>query len=168
MEDCAGVNTSPRIRFSEREPTSRAATELIDELSRELAERYRLVWPSDGRSNFRPDEFDPTSGAFVIGELDETVVCCGAIRRFDETTAEIKRMYVRKIARGRGVGARLLAELERLAMARDYRDIVLETGSEQPEALALYERAGYSPTRAWPPYDERPYARCFRKALGRL
>lgn len=162
------MDVSPRLEFSESHPTSRAATELTDELSVELADRYRLVWPSDGRSNYRPDDFDPTSDAFVIGELDGLAVCCGALRRFDETTAEIKRMYVREIARRHGVGAQLLTELERLARIRDYHVVVLETGSEQPEALALYARSGYSPTQPWPPYDERPYAHCFRKVLELL
>jgi len=57
---------------------------------------------------------------------------------------ELKRMYVRESARGRGVARLLLAHLERTAAESGIRRLVLETGVAQPEAIALYRSSGYT------------------------
>jgi GNAT superfamily N-acetyltransferase len=152
-------------RFEAVAPTTPEATELIDELSAELAVLMEGIWPTDGRSNYVPESFDPATDAFVVGYNGQDPVCCGALRRFDQGTVEVKRMYVRPAYRSNGWGAALLAELERRARVLGYGEIVLETGEAQPAAMALYARAGYQPTAPWPPYDERDYPRCFRKRL---
>lgn len=152
-------------RFDPLTPEHPTAVTLIDELSAELASRYVGVWPLDGRTNYVAAEFDPTRDAFLVGYLDDEPTSCGALRHFGEGVVEVKRMYVRPAHRGQGWGRDLLAELEAAARRLGYSEIVLETGSEQPEALGLYAAAGYGPTLPWPPYDERPYARCFRKVL---
>lgn len=147
-------------------PTDPAAVALIEALSEELAERYAVVWPSDGRTNYVPSDFDPAADAFLIGLVDGAPACCGALRRFSDDTAEVKRMYVRPEHRGRGCGRRILEALEDAAARLGYAAVVLETGTEQPEALGLYSAAGYESVAPWPPYHERPYARCFRKELA--
>jgi len=68
----------------------------------------------------------------------------GGWRRYgDDGVGELKRMYVRESARGRGVARLLLAHLERTAAAAGIRRLVLETGLAQPEAIALYRSSGY-------------------------
>jgi GNAT superfamily N-acetyltransferase len=157
---------APAWRVESVTPTATVAAVLVDELSAELAERYAVVWPaSDGRTNYVPAEFDPRRDAFLVGHIDEEPAACGALRRFDADTVEIKRMFVRPQHRGGGWGRRMLEALEVEAHRLGYRTIVLETGTEQPEALGLYTSHGYGPTDPWPPYDERPYARCFAKDL---
>ena len=105
--------------------------------------------------------------AFVVAWLDEKSVGCGALRQVDEDTVEVKRMYVVPEARRRGIARRILAELERLAAGFDYRRIILETGTFQPEALALYAAAGYRTTTRYGRYVDNPEAQCFAKLLGR-
>jgi GNAT superfamily N-acetyltransferase len=153
------------MRVVSVEPSHPFAVLLMDEMSAEMAERYRTVWPMDGRSNYRPEHFDPASDRFLVGLVGGEPVCCGALRRFGPGVVEVKRMFVRVGARRRGLARGMLQRLERLAGAMGYAEIVLETGSEQPDAIALYTGAGYVPTAPWPPYDERPYANCFRKRL---
>jgi len=77
---------------------------------------------------------------------------CGALRRLGEDAAEVKRMYVVPEARGRGVSKALLRGLEDAAAARGWSTLRLETGPRQPEAIGLYERAGYRPIAAFGAY----------------
>jgi len=156
----------PAWRVESTPPDHPVAAQLIDELSAELAERYKVVWPSsDGRTNYVPADFDPATDAFLVGYLGDDAACCGALRRFDDAKVEIKRMFVRPAHRGSGIGRRMLDALEGEAARLGYAAVVLETGSEQPEALGLYASAGYGLVAPWPPYDERPYARCYAKDL---
>lgn len=110
--------------------------------------------------------FAPT-GRFVIVYDDEgQPIACGAIRRRDDEAAEIKRMYVRPAARGRGISRTILRELEATAMRYGYRALVLETGVRQPEAIALYETHGYTTIPNFGFYKESPLSVCYRKELG--
>jgi len=113
--------------------------------------------------------FVSPDGVFlVVRDDDGAAVACGGVCRFDETRAELKRMYVVPSLRGRGIGRQLLVELERAAVDFGYRAIVLETGDRQPEALALYESVGYARIPCYPPYDSRALSLCFEKRLPPL
>ena len=80
---------------------------------------------------------------------------CGATKRLDENTAEVKRLYVDPTTRARGVGRRLLAALEDRARETGLAGTRLDTGDNQPVALALFRAAGY---REIPDYNGNPYA----------
>ena len=110
--------------------------------------------------------FVPPDGVFlVLREDDGRPIGCGGIARFDAARGEVKRMYVVPEARGRGLGRRLLEELEAQARALGYTSVVLETGDRQPEALGLYESAGFERIPCYPPYDSRELSLCFEKRL---
>ena len=121
--------------------TSGDAQTLILELNAELSGRY----PEPGATHFTldPADVDEVRGAFLIAYGQGEPVGCGAIRRLDSETAEIKRMYVRPAVHGRGVGRRLLVAIEAEAHRLGVKRLVLETGVRQPEAIALYEHAGF-------------------------
>ena len=113
--------------------------------------------------------FVPPDGVFlVVRDDDGAAVACGGLARFDAERAELKRMYVVPAARGRGLGRRVLVELEAAARDLGYRGIVLETGDLQPEALGLYRSAGYERIPCYPPYDSRALSLCFEKRLPPL
>jgi GNAT superfamily N-acetyltransferase len=78
---------------------------------------------------------------------------------------ELKRMYVAPSHRGRGVSVALLAAIERAARALGAPRIVLQTGDRQPDAVRVYERAGYTPIPIFAPYEALTYSRCFAKPL---
>lgn len=79
---------------------------------------------------------------------------------------ELKRMYVVPARRGRGLAAVLLRAAEAAGAGLRASRIVLETGDRQPEAVRAYEKAGYRPIPAFPPYTGLPYSRCFAKDLA--
>jgi GNAT superfamily N-acetyltransferase len=143
-------------------PVSQA---LIRRLDAELLARY----PEKGATYFRLDcgEVAGDAGASLVAYVGAEPVGCGAVRRIGEGVGEIKRMYVCPAARGRGIGRTSLEALEgqarRLGMAR----LLLETGARQPEALALYRRAGYTEVPAFGEYSESPLSICMGKNLPR-
>ncbi|MFE5310100.1 GNAT family N-acetyltransferase [Isoptericola sp. NPDC056573] len=80
-------------------------------------------------------------------------------------TGEVKRLYVDGDVRGRGVARRLMAELERAARQVGFRRFVLETGTAQPEAIALYEAIGYEPIESFGDHAGLEQQRCYGKRL---
>lgn len=123
---------------------------LVAQLLAELAERY----PEHAPSPHAPRTFDPPRGAFLVALRAGEPVGCGGFRPLDDATAELKRMVTAPSARGQGVARRVLAGLEEAARAAGYRRLVLETGSRQPEAVALYRAAGYREVPAFAAYFE--------------
>ena len=123
----------------------------------------------DGRGDIGPTRdaamFEPPDGVFLAVRDEGRAVACGGVARFDETRAELKRMYVVPGARGRGLGRLLLEALEDEARKLGYAGIVLETGKDQAEALGLYTSAGYEPIPCYEPYAGQPISRCFEKRL---
>ena len=109
--------------------------------------------------------FEPPAGAFLAVRIDGRPVGCGGVCRFDETRAELKRMYVDPGARGLGLGRKLLEALEAEARRLGYVAVVLETGDRQPEALGLYTSAGYARIPCYEPYASRALSLCFEKRL---
>ena len=114
----------------------------------------------------RTEDFVPPDGAFLLARLDGRPSGCGGFSRFDDTTAELRRMYVVPEARGRGLGKALVAWLLEAARDAGYRRIRLETGNRQEEALSLYQAAGFESIPCWGPYATDPKSRCFELDLG--
>jgi GNAT superfamily N-acetyltransferase len=90
---------------------------------------------------------------------------CGALRRLDARSAEVKRMYVEPASRGSGVAAALLRSLEEQARARGWTTLRLETGPAQPDAIRLYEREGYRPIPRYGVYVGSDLSLCYERAL---
>lgn len=128
-----------------------------------VQEEYRHRYGGPDETPVDPASFVPPSGVFAVGWMDGRAVASGALRRRDDDTAEIKRMYVAPHMRRRGVGAAMLRWLEGAAVRAGYGRVVLETGDEQPEALAMYRSAGYAPVEPYGYYRCHPDAH----ALGR-
>jgi len=121
---------------------SQDASALIAALNAELSHLYT----EPGVNFFRllPDELAQGRGAFLIARSERQPVGCGAIRKLDDTTAELKRMYVLPKSRGQGVGRELLQHLEAVGRELGVARLVLETGIRQPEAISMYRKYGYT------------------------
>jgi GNAT superfamily N-acetyltransferase len=139
-------------------------TVLVDAQQAEMRGRY------EGEADIGPTReaamFLPPDGVFLVVRDEGRAIGCGGVCRYDETRAELKRMYVVPEARGRGLGRELLVALEAEARRLGYAGIVLETGDRQPEALGLYESAGYERIPCYGVYATRALSMCFEKQLG--
>jgi GNAT superfamily N-acetyltransferase len=141
-----------------------AAQALIERLNAELTERYPS--PEDRHFGLSEEQVAGTNGVFLVAALDGEAVGCGALRRLDDATGELKRMYVAPEARRLGVGRGLLDELERRARGLGLRRLVLETGLRQHEAMAMYERAGYARIECFGEYEGGGASVCMEKLLA--
>jgi GNAT superfamily N-acetyltransferase len=119
----------------------------------ELRARY-----GGGLEPGRPPSAADVAVVLLARDDDGTPLGCGALRSLGEGAAEVKRMYVVPAGRGRGVARTVLAGLERAARGRGWTTLRLETGPRQPEAVALYRRAGYRPIDAFGDYAGDPRA----------
>jgi putative acetyltransferase len=134
---------------------------LIHELDRGLRESYGdLMNIYDGHNVI--EKIDTV----VIAYMADEPVGCGCFKNFDKQTVEIKRMYVRPQQRGNGISTLILKELENWAHAAGYSNSVLETGSKQLAALAVYKKFGYMRIPDYGPYINLPDSLCFGKSLG--
>jgi len=172
---CASTSRERRttIEIAPEALTSAVAAALIAALNVELSARY----PEPGATHFHldPDEVAPGSGIFLVARWLGRPVGCGAVRWLREPAlmrelgprvGELKRMYVAPEVRGQGIGLALLARLEAEARALGLVRLVLETGTRQAEALALYRRAGYTGIPAYSEYVASPGTSvCLAKAL---
>ena len=145
------------------------AVRLIDEVQAEYVARYG----GEDATPLDPSVFEPPRGAFFVTYRDGEPVATGAWRLRDDVevfgtrqTAEVKRMYVAPAARGLGVARRMLARLEDTASAVGARVMILETGTAQPEAMALYESSGYVRIEGFGYYKEDLVNRCYGKRLA--
>lgn len=134
---------------------------MVDEVQAEYVARYG----GPDAAVVDPAEFSPPGGLFLVGLLDGDAVAMGGWRRLDTTTAEIKRMYVSQRARRRGLARRVLVELETSAARAGIAELVLNTGPEQPEAIAMYEQAGYCAVAGFGHYACHDDALFFGKSL---
>jgi GNAT superfamily N-acetyltransferase len=126
----------------------------------EIAARY-------GRPDSEPG-VAPSAGdiAHFVVAYDPDAVGCGGLRRLDDRTGEIKRMYVRAERRGTGVAGAVLTALETHARELGWTRLRLETGDQQPDAVAFYTRAGYTPIPRFGAYAAEPSSLCFERELA--
>ena len=138
------------------------ALKLIELVQGEYVVRY------GGRDEAPIDvaEFLPPEGLFLLARLDGAAAGCGGWRNLGDGRAEIKRMFTAAEHRNRGVARAVLAELERTAAAAGIEELVLETGTVQPEAIGLYESSGYHPVDGFGYYAGRPLSRSFGKRVA--
>ena len=132
-----------------------------------LAEMERRYDAPDEWDGLQPSQLAAPDGTFVLGWLDDEAIACGGLRRIDETTGEIKRMFVAEAARRRGFARAVLVEIERTARDIGYERLILETGTKQPEAIGLYLSHGYEAIDPYGVYRDSPMSRCFAKDLRR-
>ncbi len=147
------------------------AVKLNDQVQIEYQERYE----GEGDETFLdPAMFDPPKGLYLLAyDASDTPVASGGWRSHEandegyaDGDAELKRMYVVPEARGLGLARRILTVLEEDARAAGRTRMVLETGDQQPEAIALYLSSGYAASAKFGHYRFHDSSRCMTKPLG--
>jgi putative acetyltransferase len=133
---------------------------MVAELDAEMWQRYGEI-----HAQFAPHNKTDALATCVIALDGERPVGSGALRPYSAETIEIKRMFVAPAARGRGISKQILGELLAWAAELGFPAAILETGPLQPEAVGLYERAGFERTARYAPYLDQPTSICMRKSL---
>lgn len=145
----------------------------------EMDDELRIRYAGRERTMSEAERIARTSGLLVvdpatlvttllaIDDADEPVAHL-ALRRLTGALAdsiEIKRLFIRRTSRGTGLSVRLMREAEHIARGEGARRIVLQTGNRQPDAVALYEKLGYTRIPLYPPYLDLPNSHCFELPL---
>ena len=154
------------------------AVALVGALKAEIDERYAYAIATltaeeraaddDGyRAELGPEHVQAPYGTFLVATIEGRPVGCGAVKPLDRAlgVGEVKRMYTVPEARRRGVSRAVLQALEARAESLGYRALQLETGTAQPEALALYEASGWRRVPPFGRYKDDPDSVCFAKVL---
>ncbi|MDA9070562.1 GNAT family N-acetyltransferase [Flavobacteriaceae bacterium] len=101
----------------------------------------------------------------VVAFQNEQAIGCGAFRKFDANTVEIKRMYVKATYRGSGVANTVLSSLEQWASEEGFTKCVLETGNRQIDAIKFYKKSGYRSIPNYGQYAQMEDSNCFEKLV---
>src|ERR1700733_15342618 len=134
--------------------------QLVSLLNRELRERY-------GGLQSIYDSYNQISNldTVVLGYSNDLPVGCGCFKEYDNTTVELKRMYVKPDERRHGIGSSILSELEIWAKEKGFSYAVLETANKQHESIALYKKAGFSIIPNYGEYVGKEISVCMKKKL---
>jgi len=101
----------------------------------------------------------------VIAYQDNQAIGCGAFKKLDNETIEIKRMYVKFAHRGSGTAQAILNSLELWASEKGFKKCILETGNRQVEAIKFYKKAGYKSIPNYGQYTHMEDSNCFEKLV---
>lgn len=148
------VELSP-VRLSLEAPGSADARWCLRQYFAELDERFENGFDQTRGNNFTEAEMTPPAGYLIVARSDGAPVGCGALKRLDADVGEIKRVWIAREMRGRGVASRLMDELETLARKVGFHTVKLDTNKALTEAHALYRKRGYRETER---YNDNPYA----------
>lgn len=135
---------------------------LIKKLDKDLSDRYGSL--QDYYSQFNKIEDNPT---VVVAYEGDEAVGCGCFKKYDELSVEVKRMYVAEGHRAKGIGGLILGELENWAAELGQQATVLELGNNQPEAIGLYTKQGYTVIPNYGQYIGMETSICMRKGLNK-
>jgi putative acetyltransferase len=133
---------------------------LIPLLDKDLRSRY-----NDLQDTYDQHNVIVNVDTVIIAYEDGAPVGCGCFKKFDDSSVEMKRMYVKPEYRRKGISSTILNELEQWATETGFERAVLETGNLQEEAIAMYEKLGYKIIPNFPPYEAMDTSICMEKQL---
>ncbi|WP_271855723.1 GNAT family N-acetyltransferase [Patiriisocius marinus] len=124
---------------------------------------------TDGDDHEFYDQFNQLNSIkhVIIAYEGSIAVGCGAIKEYDATTMEIKRMFTKSNFRGNGIASEILQALETWAQSLNYTSCILETGVRQVEAVSLYIKGGYCQIENYGQYTDVVDSVCFKKVLNK-
>jgi GNAT superfamily N-acetyltransferase len=148
------------ISFTRINSENRDFQTLVGELDEDLKIR-------DGDEHAFYDQFNKIDKIrhSIVAYENGIPVGCGAIKEYSPDTMEVKRMYVVPDKRGQGIASIILKQLELWTLELNYLKCILETGKNQPEAIALYKKSGYKIIANYGQYLNVENSVCFEKIL---
>jgi DNA-binding MarR family transcriptional regulator/predicted N-acetyltransferase YhbS len=146
------------VHLREVSPADPEAVEAVGRYVAELDERFPDGFDPGDASGADTASMSAPAGTFVVATSDGEPVACGGVQRIGDRVGEIKRMWVHRDWRGAGLGSRMLRHLEDEARRLGHHRIHLDTNGTLVEAIAMYERAGYTRVER---YNDNPYAQAW-------
>jgi GNAT superfamily N-acetyltransferase len=133
-----------------------------------VADLDRFLAVTDGEDHAFYDQFNQLDDIkyAIVTYIDDQPIGCGAIKRYDSDSFEVKRMYTAETHRGNGYASILLDNLEKWAIELGAQMCILETGVRQPAAIRLYQKNGYERIHNYGQYTDVEDSVCFRKVLS--
>ena len=150
------------ITITEARPDSTDAAQLINELDTYL---NLLPYPQQSRHAYSISKLLREDIAFFVTRYAGEPAACGGLKLFGTEYGEVKRMYVRPVFRGLGLGKGMLNHLVQYAREHQVGLLRLETGIYQTEAIGLYERYGFQRRPPFGEYKEDPLSVYFEKSI---
>ena len=154
METVERLLTASAVAIEVEDPSSHASKECLAQYYRELSQRFENGFDPGASISATTRELTPPNGYFLVAWLHGKAVGCGALKCHRDF-GEIKRMWVAPSTRSLGVGRRILASLEAIALRRKLLVIRLETNKSLNEAQRLYRSSGFVEV---PAFNDEPYA----------
>jgi GNAT superfamily N-acetyltransferase len=151
------------LRIQVVDPWNADALTLLHEAAMEARELYPELYESNAALPTNPPT--PPRGSYLLVYDGAQPVGSGGLRPLDESTVEIRRMYVIKEYRRHGVARMILEALEREAARLQYTRMRLETGNRQTAAMRLYESYGFTQILPFGPYANDPTSVCHEKFI---
>lgn len=143
------------VEIAVEPPDSADARACLSSYIAELAMRFDAGFDPANGNALSDAEMRPPAGHLLLARLDGEAVGCGALKRLDDETAEVKRVWIAPPQRGCGLAGKLIDRLETLARELGFRTVRLDTNRSLTEAHALYRKLGY---REIGRYNDNPYA----------
>ncbi len=133
---------------------------LAIQLDKELSDRYK----GESTEYEKYNRIKLVDTAIVV-YYNQIPIGCGCFIFYDYKTVEIKRIYITKECRGKGISKFLLAELETWISELGFTKLILRTGIKQPEAIGLYEKSGFIRIENYWQYANIPNSLCYEKVI---
>jgi len=137
--------------------------ELIAKLDHEL-------WNELKEDQGTYDKYNKVPGlqTVVVLYINQKAVACGCFKKFNHDTVEVKRMFVEKQWRGKGLSKLVLHALEQWAIELGFKNAILETSIHFNTARSLYATSGYTVIHNYPPYEGLTESVCMKKTFHQL
>jgi GNAT superfamily N-acetyltransferase len=161
VDETDGVDSSPEpVLIEVVAPDASAASQILRSYIDDVASRYygRQATDEEIDASLREDpssDLAPPSGVFLVARQRGAVLGCAGMRLLPERVGEVKRLFVAPAARGRGLGARLMGELESIARGHGLSVLRLDTRHDLVESRRLYATLGYEEV---PAFNDGRYA----------
>jgi putative acetyltransferase len=126
------------------------------------------LYPPEGNFAVDVDTLGKPDITFVVARLHGKAAGCGAIKWYEDGTAELKRIFVSDNARGNGIGRRIMDQLQDLADEKRVERLYLETGPLNVEAVKMYRALGFEECGPFADYPENPYSLFMTKRLANV
>ena len=151
-------------------PTLKRTTSADKDFQKLVTHLDHELWNELKEDQATYDQFNkvPDLSTVLVVYQDGQPVACGCFKQVDANTVEIKRMFVEKQWRGKGLSKLVLHALEQWAIELGFKNAILETSIHFDTARSLYASSGYTIIPNYPPYEGLTESVCMKKTFHQL